>query len=104
MDRRRALLVAALGFTRVRAADAAPALVALRRWLGSWRGIGLVVAGMERQGYDVELMRQDGLGWRASFYVTGRVHSFTATTGTAFGATPWDAVHGAAWAALAAAC
>jgi hypothetical protein len=102
MDRRRALLVAALGFARLRPAGAPPALAALQRWLSSWNGVGLVVTGMERHGYDLELMRQDGLGWRATFYPTGRVHSFTAATGTAFAPAPWQAVQRAAWAALTA--
>lgn len=98
MSRRRALLVAALGFTQV--PGDAPAVAGLRRWLGSWRGIGLVVTGMDRLGYDLELSRLDGLGWRASFYVTGRIHSFTESTGTAFEPTPWQAVQRAAWRAL----
>jgi hypothetical protein len=97
---RRALLVAALGFVQLRRAERTPALAALQRWLGSWRGIGAIVAGMDRQGYDLELSRLDGLGWRASFYVTGRIHSFTEATGTAFEPTPWRAVQRAAWLAL----
>lgn len=99
-DRRRALLVAALSFAELRPPEPVPALVALRRWLGSWPGIGAIVAGMDRQGYDLELSRLDGLGWRASFYVTGRIHSFTETTGTAFEPTPWQAVQRAARRAL----
>jgi hypothetical protein len=51
---------------------------------------------MERQGYDLELVRDDRLGWRAAFYVTGRVHSFTTATDSAFertlaGASPFGA-------------
>jgi len=100
---RRAVLTAALGFAALRP-DAPPAvLAALHGWLDSWRGLGHVVAGMERQGYDLELSRLNGLGWRASFYVSGRIHSFTATTGTAFEPTPWRAVQRAAWRALRAA-
>jgi len=101
MPGRRSLLIAALGFLRCRPTDVR-AFAALDRWLSTWNGVGLIVAGMERQGYDLELLRQDGLGWRASFYVTGRIHSFTDTTGTAFATTPWEAVQQAAWNALAA--
>jgi len=43
-DRRRALLVATLGFARLelRGTPEPPALRALKTWLGSWRGAGLV--------------------------------------------------------------
>lgn len=100
--RRRALLVAALGFAGLRRAPAgAAALVALRRWLGSWPGIGVVAEGMARQGYDLGLTRYDERGWRATFYVTGMEHSATAATGSAFAAMPWEAVRQAAWRTLA---
>jgi hypothetical protein len=55
---------------------------------------------MERQGYDLELVRDDRLGWRAAFYVTGRVHSFTTATGSAFERTLAGAVQKAARDAL----
>ena len=103
-DRRRALLIAALGFVRCRdARDGSPetALVALRAWLSGWRGIGLVAAGMARQGYDLSLTRYADFGWRATFYVTGREHSPTGATGSAFEATPFGAVQVAAWETLA---
>ncbi len=103
MADRRALLVAALGLAVLPDVEPTPALGTLRQWLGSWRGIGAIVAGMDRQGYDLELSRLDGLGWRASFFLAGRVHSFTASTGTAFEPTPWQAVQRAAWRALRAA-
>jgi hypothetical protein len=100
--RRRRALVAALGFALLRQADVegAPALGALRQWLGSWAGIGLVAAGMARQGYDLSLSRYDDLGWRATFYVAGREHSPTAATGSAFDSTSCGAVQAAAWQAL----
>jgi hypothetical protein len=128
-DPRRALLVAALGFARcrevqeprasrgrsargearARAAHAggvgssAPEipLSVLRAWLSSWRGIGLVAGGMARQGYDLSLTRYADFGWRATFYVTGREHSPTGATGSAFEATPFRAVQAAAWETLA---
>ncbi len=99
--RRRNLLLAALGFALVRDAGPGEAVIqALRRWLGSWNGIGRIVSGMARQGYDVSLARYDGLGWRATFYVTGSEHSATAATGSAFETTPFGAVQLAAWRAL----
>ena len=103
-DRRRALLVAALGFARCRDGDAAnpeTALTTLRAWLSGWRGIELVAAGMARQGYDLSLTRYAHFGWRATFYVTGREHSPTGATGSAFEATAFRAVQVAAWEALA---
>jgi hypothetical protein len=49
----------------------------LHTWLDSWSGIGHVVAGMARQGYDLELRRYDGQGWRAMFFPSGFEHSLT---------------------------
>lgn len=89
-DRRRALLRAAVGFARLGRAPVAA-------WLSSWRGIGLVAAGMARQGYDLSLTRYADSGWRATFYVTGREHSPTGASGSAFEPTPFRAVHRAAW-------
>ena len=124
-DRRRALLVAALGFcrcsgdycsgdreagsnrgwpetgaSRLRTPDPETPLAALRGWLSSWRGIGMVAAGMARQGYDLSLTRYADFGWRATFYVTGREHSPTGATGSAFEVTPFRAVQVAAWETL----
>jgi hypothetical protein len=40
-----------------------PALIrALRTWLGGWPGIGRIVAGMTRQGFDLQLARHGGRG------------------------------------------
>jgi hypothetical protein len=126
LDRRRALLLAALGFCRCseeswpygagshlsqathgssrphgpRYNNPETALTALRGWLSSWRGIGLVAAGMARQGFDLSLTRYADFGWRATFYVTGREHSPTGATGSAFEATPFRAVQVAAWETL----
>ena len=125
---RRALLVAALGFcgngvhcsevycsgvreaglgrgwpekdaTRPRSPD--PTLEIFRTWLSGWRGVGLVAAGMARQGYDLSLTRYAELGWRATFYVSGREHSPTGAAASAFEATPFGAVQVAAWETLA---
>lgn len=101
-DRRRAVLVAALGFALIdpRRAPDAPALATVRAWLGSWTGIGLVTSGMARHGYDLQLTRYDEQGWRATFYVTGLEHSATAATASAWQPTPWRAVQAAAWQTL----
>jgi hypothetical protein len=93
-DRRRQLLRAALGFALLGSAP-------VSTWLGTWRGIGLVAAGMARQGYDLSLTRYANWGWRATFYVTGREHSPTGASGSAFAPTPQRAVHAAAWETLA---
>ena len=39
---------------------------------------------MARQGYDLQLTRYANEGWRATFYVTGREHSMTEATGSAW--------------------
>jgi hypothetical protein len=91
-DRRRALLVAALGFLQV--PTRAPELAVLHRWLDSWRGVGHVVDGMLRQGYTVSL-RNAGVdhGWIASFHG----HPMISAAGFATGEAPWTAVQLAAW-------
>ena len=94
---RRAPLTAALGFARLELQPPPPALVALKTWLGSWSGIGAVIAGMTRQGFNVEL-RQFPEGWRANFYPAGLAHSIV--TGSAWEPTPGLAVQRAAWQAL----
>jgi len=67
------LLLITLEAARLRA-DVHP-LPALRSWLDSWRGLGAVERGMERQGFDLQLTRYDERGWRATFYTTGMEHS-----------------------------
>jgi hypothetical protein len=57
------------------------ALHALRTWLDSWSGIRHVAVGMARQGYDLQLIRYDDRGWRATFYTSGMEHSPTSATG-----------------------
>jgi hypothetical protein len=73
-------------------------IAAIRAWLGTWVGIGHVVGGMARQGYDLQLTGYGDEGWRATFYPAGRAHSVVA--GTAWASTPWRAVQGAAWETL----
>lgn len=95
-ERRRALLVAALGFALLEIERDA-SVAALRAWLCTWEGLGAVAAGMARQGYDLSLTRYDEQGWRATFYVSGMVHSTTGAVGSAWARTPWHAVLRAAW-------
>jgi hypothetical protein len=52
-DRRLATLRAALGFLQL--APRAPELRLLHRWLDTWAGLGLVVTGMARQGFQLSL-------------------------------------------------
>src|SRR5947208_658315 len=79
LDSRAILLRAALGFLALEPRE--PELRFLRRCFNNWRGIGDVVAGMARQGYDLELRRYDGQGWRAMFFPSGFEHSKTSHAG-----------------------
>ena len=99
-DQRSRLLVAALGFAGLPRSSYDRALWALRFWLDSWAGIGAIVTGMARQGFDLQLTRCDEKGWRATFYTTGMEHSITSATASAWERTPWHAVQGAAREAL----
>jgi len=58
LDARGRLLRAALGFLSLDQNE--PELRHLRQCFDNWRGIGDVVTGMQRHGYDVELRRDDG--------------------------------------------
>ena len=92
-DRRRALLIAALGFLHF--PSKTQGLAALHQWLDSWSGIGLIVVGMERHGYALSLRKIEDK-WIASFQ-----HDPTLSA-SGFGAaeTPWEATQIAAWAAV----
>lgn len=65
------------------------------------RALLIAALGLARQGDDLSLTRYADFGWRATFYVTGREHSPTGATGSAFEATPFRAVQVAAWETLA---
>jgi hypothetical protein len=93
IDRRRALLTAALGFLQF--PTRTPALRALHAWLDNWRGIGVIVVGMERQGFRLSLKKYgNGNGaWVAQF----NRDVMTSADGFGSGATPWRAVQQAAW-------
>jgi hypothetical protein len=62
--------------------------------------MGHVVAGMARQGYDLEFRRHDGRGWRALFFIEGFEHSLTSHAGASWAPSPWQAVQQAARDAL----
>ena len=98
LARQARLLRAALGFASLPPSELELRL--LHRWLDTWPGIGHIVAGMARQGYDVELRRYDGQGWRALFFPAGFEHSLTAHAGAAWAPSPWQAVQQAAADAL----
>ena len=65
-DDRRALLTAALAFLQF--SSHTPALRPLHAWLDSWHGVGLVVVGMERQGFKVSIRSVAVEGLAASFH------------------------------------
>jgi hypothetical protein len=78
--------------------DKAPELRLVHDWLDSWSGIGLIIAGMTHQGWDVQLTAYAACGWRPTFFPVGIAHSIV--DGSAWEPTPWRAVQRAAWAAL----
>lgn len=98
-DRRRSLLLAALGFTRLERGPDLRALRALHTWLGSWRGVGLIADAMRRQGYDL-VLSSDERGWRATFLHRDHLVRPWAGQVLTWRSTPWRAVHQAAWRAL----
>ena len=75
-----------------------PELRLLHRYLDSRRGIGDLVGGMHRAGWDVQMTEYGDGHWRATFYVTGQAHSIIG--GSAWEPAPWRAVQKAASEAL----
>jgi hypothetical protein len=69
----------------------------LAGWLNTWNGVGAIVTGMTRHGFDLELMQQPH-GWWARFYLSSASHPVCAGSGWAV--TPWAAVQAAAWETL----
>ena len=72
-DSRALLLRAAVGLALVPPTESELRL--LHRWLDSWCGIGDVVRGMTRQGWDLQLTEYDAEHWRATLFVAGQAHS-----------------------------
>ena len=97
MNARRRLR-AALGFAVVPPDE--PELKLLHRWLDCWGGIGDVVVGMKRQGYEVSLGDHGSGQWIAVFYQGQGGSKPLDAAGTAQAPMPWAAVQRAAWAAL----
>ena len=92
--RRRSLLTAALGFLQL--SPQTSALRTLHAWLDNWRGFGLIVEGMRRQDYDLQLEHRDA---RWHVYITKEIHGPRpgAAAGYAKAATPWAALQYASW-------
>jgi hypothetical protein len=80
LDLRGRRLRAALAAVLVR--DHAPELRLVREWLDSWSGIGLIIAGMTHQGWDVQLT-----AYSARTGSRGIAHSIVG--GTGYEPTPW---------------
>ena len=98
-DRRRALLIAAVGFLSLDASNSRlpPPLAALHSWLDNWRGVGLIIDGMLRQGFRVSVRNiAVDTGWVA----TCSRDPMTSNDGFGSGQTPWLATQRAAWAAV----
>jgi hypothetical protein len=98
LDRRRALLTAALGFALLdtQGKPEPPEHTMVKTWLDNWMGLGHVVTGMQRQGYRLHLTNIDASTWRATFDRSAML----AHDGFGADKTPWRAVQVAAWEAL----
>ena len=90
IDQRARLLRAALGFLALE--PRAPELQLLHCWADTWRGVGDIVAGMQRQGYRLHLTNIEAGTWRATF----SHDAMSAAEGFAAAPTPWAVVQQAA--------
>ena len=93
-DQRTRLLRTAVGFALVPPNE--PELRVLHRWLDCWGGVGDVVTGMKRQGYEVSIGDHGSGVWIATFYEGHGGYEALNAAGTAQVATPWGAVQRAA--------
>ena len=59
----------------VLAQSPAPELRLVHELLDNWSGLGLVVAGMTHQGWDLQLTAYAARDWRANFFPVGIAHS-----------------------------
>jgi hypothetical protein len=96
LDPRGRRLRAALAAVLVR--DRARELDLVHESLDNWSGVGLVIAGMTHQGWDVQLTAYAARDWRANFFPAGIAHSIVG--GSAWEPTAWRAVQRAAWEVL----
>jgi len=96
---RRLLLVAALGFVLLERWPSVRELVMLHAWLDTWSGLGAVVVGMRRHGYDLTLT-SDRNGWRATFLHQSHVLYPWVGQVLHWWPMPWRAVQEGAWRAL----
>jgi hypothetical protein len=67
----------------------------IHHWFDSWAGVGLLAAGLQRQGWDLQLTAYGDGPWRATCYLRGQAHSIVG--GSAWEPAPWTAVQWAAW-------
>jgi hypothetical protein len=72
----------------------------LHRWLDNWTGVGLIVAGMTRHGFQLGLDQRTGT-WLAVFYSGSDGHPPVRPVGTGQAFSPWQAVQRAAWTGVA---
>src|SRR5438034_6112632 len=95
---RRTLLYASLAAVLVKGRT--PELALVHSLLDSWRGVGLIVVGMLRHGFDLSLVGYPQ-GWRATFLHRSHVlHPWVGQVIT-WWPTPWRAVQEVAWRAHA---
>ena len=94
LDARGRHLRVALGFLQLPSTE--PELQLLHRWLDSWTGVGLITAGVERQGMRLSLSHVTEGEWRAMLMGDAMISA----RGFGVAATPWRAVQRAAWVAV----
>jgi hypothetical protein len=61
--------------------DHSPEVRLVRKWLNNWSGIGLIIAGMPHQGWDVQLTAYAAPDWRVNFFPASRTPSSAAACG-----------------------
>ena len=99
MSDRRSLLVAAPGFVLLGNWRSMRELVILHAWLDTWSGLGAIVVGMERHGFEVWLAK-DRNGWRSTFLHGSHAMQPWVGQVLTWWPTPWRAIQEAAWRAL----
>jgi len=99
MSDRRSLLVATLGFVLRGNWRSVGELAILHAWLDTWSGLGAIVVGMERHGFELWLAK-DRNGWRSTFLHRSHVMQPWVGQVLYWCPTPWRAVQEAASRAL----